>query len=217
MARARNLKPSFFTNDKLAELEPLARLLFQGLWCITDRAGRLEDRPKRIKAELLPYDDCNADALLTALHQHAFILRYVVGDNRYIQVINFSKHQNPHVKEQESTIPIPDLHSTDTVFDPDNPEQAGLIPDSLLLIPDSLHQSKKNGQARATRLSTDWKLPEEFKSWAIAAYPDLDPEHVVRMSLEFRDYWAAVPGANGRKLDWLATWRNRVRQKMGDT
>lgn len=28
---------------------------------------------------------------------------------------------------------------------------------------------------------------------------------------EFRDYWRGVPGSKGCKLDWSATWRNRVR------
>lgn len=28
----------------------------------------------------------------------------------------------------------------------------------------------------------------------------------------FRDYWAAQPGAKGRKADWDATWRNWVRR-----
>ena len=61
MARARNLKPSFFTNDKLAELHPLGRLLFAGLWTIADREGRLEDRPKRIKTDVsLPYITADA-------------------------------------------------------------------------------------------------------------------------------------------------------------
>ena len=54
--RARNIKPGFFKNDTLAELEFAARLLFIGLWGLADRAGRLEDRPKKIKAEVFPYD-----------------------------------------------------------------------------------------------------------------------------------------------------------------
>ena len=61
MARSRNIKPGFFLNDDLAECEPLARLLFAGLWCIADREGRLEDRPKRIKIEVLPYDNCDVN------------------------------------------------------------------------------------------------------------------------------------------------------------
>jgi len=36
----------------------LARLLYPGLWMLADREGRLEDRPLRIKAEILPYDTC---------------------------------------------------------------------------------------------------------------------------------------------------------------
>lgn len=135
MARARNIKPSFFTNDDLAEIDPLGRLLFIALWTMADREGRLEDRPRRIKAEALPYDDADVDALLDALHKHGFILRYVVSGNRYIQVCAFTKHQNPHVKEASSTIPAPDEHGASTVQDT---TQTGTSPaDSLLLIPDS--------------------------------------------------------------------------------
>lgn len=115
MARLRTLKPSFFTNDTLAEVDPLGRLLFQGLWCIADREGRLEDRPKRIKAEVLPYDDCNVDAMLDELARRDFITRYTAGEQRYIQVTNFGKHQTPHIKEAASTIPAPDKHGASTV------------------------------------------------------------------------------------------------------
>ncbi len=107
--RARNLKPSFFKNEALAECSPLARLLFAGLWCLADREGRLEDRPKRIRAELLPYDDGSVDDLLSELHDAGFILRYSVAVGRFIQVVNFTKHQYPHRKEQASTIPAPDM------------------------------------------------------------------------------------------------------------
>ena len=44
MARARLLKPGFFTNEDLCELPAFGRLLFAGLWTIADREGRLEDR-----------------------------------------------------------------------------------------------------------------------------------------------------------------------------
>jgi uncharacterized phage protein (TIGR02220 family) len=137
MARARNIKPSFFTNDTLAEVDPLGRLLFQGLWCIADREGRLEDRPKRIKAELLPYDNCDVDVLLADLNRLGFILRYSINGNRFIQVVNFAKHQNPHVKEAASQIPAPDEHSASTVQEAEIPEQAGLIPDSPIPLTDS--------------------------------------------------------------------------------
>ena len=65
MARSRNIKPGFFTNDILAEVDPLGRLLFVGLWTIADREGRVEYRPKQIKIKVLPYDDAPIDGLIT--------------------------------------------------------------------------------------------------------------------------------------------------------
>lgn len=115
MARSRNLKPGFFTNDLLAEIAPLGRLLFQGLWCHSDREGRLIDRPKKLKAEILPYDECDVNSLLNDLEKHGFIIRYVIDSIAYIQVVNFVKHQNPHIKEQASEIPAPDKHGASTV------------------------------------------------------------------------------------------------------
>lgn len=119
MTRARLLKPGFFLNEQLAELPYPARILFEALWCIADRAGRLDDRPKRIKHEALPYDDENVDDLLQKLHDGGFIVRYSVEGTRYIQVVNFSKHQSPHIHEAKSVIPAPgetpEEHSTSTV------------------------------------------------------------------------------------------------------
>lgn len=137
MARSRNLKPGFFKNETLAECSPLARILFAGLWCVADRSGRLEDRPKRIRAEVLPYDDGSVDDMLGELHRAGFILRYQVEEQRFIQVLNFAKHQNPHCREPASTIPAPDEHSACTVQEQD--EHRTGPADSLLLIPDSLN------------------------------------------------------------------------------
>jgi hypothetical protein len=107
MARLRTLKPGFFVNDELAALGPYAMLLFEGLWCHSDREGRLRDRPLRLKVEILPYFDVDADELLTALERACFIIRYDIDGVRYIQVINFRVHQSPHHKEAASIIPPP--------------------------------------------------------------------------------------------------------------
>lgn len=108
--RARNIKPGLYKNDALAECSLAARWLFTGLWCMADREGRLDDRPKRIKAEIFPYDDFDVDALLDELANtkdgnEPFIIRYEVDGLRYIQVVNFAKHQRPHSNEVESIIP----------------------------------------------------------------------------------------------------------------
>lgn len=105
MGRTRSIRPGFFLNEKLAEVNPLGRLLFAGLWTIADRRGRLEDRPRRIKAELLPYDDCDIDDLLNQLSTGGFIHRYIVNGERYIEIVNFEKHQHIPGSEAESILP----------------------------------------------------------------------------------------------------------------
>ena len=127
------MKPGFFKNEDLADLGPLTQVLFAGLWTLADRKGRLEDRPRRIKAEILPFYEADIEQLLSGLNASKFIQRYLVGGNKYIQIINFHKHQNPHIKETESTIPAPDLHCVST-------GNSGTSPaDSLLPLTDSLN------------------------------------------------------------------------------
>jgi len=244
MARARNIKPGFFTNDELAEVDPLGRLLFAGLWTIADREGRLEDRPKQIKAKILPFDSCNVDELLSALDKHGFIQRYTVDGKAYIQIVKWHKHQNPHVKEAASTIPAPDSapqeakevsvkNSASTVRrmvqEPEIPERAGLIPDSLNLIPDSGFPSEEAPRAqpepaeekprqpkdaRASRLPSDWKPSDKDIAYCREQRPELDPERVAE---NFRDYWHAKAGVDARKADWPATWRTWVRNERSQT
>ncbi|WP_139236722.1 hypothetical protein [Rugamonas rubra] len=115
---------------------------------LADREGRLEDRPKRIKGELLPYDSVDVEPLLIELELHGFILRYVVGSNRFIQICKFAEHQSPHVREQASAIPgpgealentskampsitkdVPSIALDDDMSPPRSPDS--LIPDSL--------------------------------------------------------------------------------------
>lgn len=50
MPRIRQVKPEFYLDDELAQCSRDARLLFPGLWILADRAGRLENRPAKIKA-----------------------------------------------------------------------------------------------------------------------------------------------------------------------
>lgn len=105
MARARNIKPGVMENEDLAELDPIARLLFIYLWMLADREGRLEDRPKKIKAKALAYDTVDADVLLNDLQACGFVARYEVDGKKYIQIVNFLKHQKPHSNETDSDLP----------------------------------------------------------------------------------------------------------------
>jgi hypothetical protein len=70
MPRARNIKPALFKNNVLAKEPHAVTLLFIGLWTLADKAGRLEDIPERVHAELFPYKrdvDLDVNRYLTVL------------------------------------------------------------------------------------------------------------------------------------------------------
>ena len=111
MARIRSIKPDFFLDDEITTLPYQARLAFIGLWCQADKKGRLEDKPRHLKAVIFPYDEIDMENTLERLSNHPktegqpFITRYETDGHKYIQVNNFTKHQRPHHTEQESKIP----------------------------------------------------------------------------------------------------------------
>lgn len=151
MARARNIKPKFFQNDELGELSPLARLLFIGLWTIADYKGCLEYRAKRIKTQLLPYDECSIEELASALDKSGFIAIYSVAGRMYIKILKFTEHQNPHKNERDSGSEIPDLSEKDCEIskltqDGSTRDKNGTAPAvSLLLNPVSLNPLPDSG------------------------------------------------------------------------
>ena len=151
MPRARNIKYSFFVNDDLAEIEPIGRLFFIGLWTIADYKGELEWRPKKIKAELLPYDNCDIKKIAINLDNSGFIRFYSDGNLIYLKIVNFCAHQNPHKNEREKGSSIPEYHETmrqaidlkGLTINRDNietnrDENGTARADSCILIPDSL-------------------------------------------------------------------------------
>jgi len=105
MARIRSIKPAFFTSDDICRCSLPARLLFLGLLTESDRRGRIEDRPPQLKRRLLPDDACDVDDLLWELADAGLVRRYEDSGLRIIQIVNFEKHQHPHPKEAESTLP----------------------------------------------------------------------------------------------------------------
>ena len=115
MARIRSIKPDFFTDDRLAECSFAARLFAIAILTVADREGRMEDRPRKLKAQLLPYDDLDVEALLRELVKIGYLIRYEVGGERYIAIPGFKRHQQPHIKESASTIPAPCSPSASTL------------------------------------------------------------------------------------------------------
>jgi len=105
--RTRDLKPGFFRNEALSELPALTRLLYQGLWLMADREGRLLDSIKVIEAEVFPYEKVNVERGLTQLAagDDPFIVRYQAQGKRCIWLPKFLANQRPHPHEVASQLP----------------------------------------------------------------------------------------------------------------
>lgn len=163
MARTRNIKPGFFHNEDLADCEPLARLLFAALWTIADREGRLEYRPRKIKVECLPYDTCDVAALVKQLSDRGFVSVYQIENSTFLQIVNFQKHQTPHVKEPASTIQAPDKHQTSTSR-AEAVSPLTLLPSSLTLNPSSVLRTEADASPeRPVDLKAElWKVGKAF-------------------------------------------------------
>ena len=178
MPRARNLKYAFFTNDELAEHEPIDRLFFQSLWCLADYKGDIVWRSKKIKALTLPYDNVDIDSIAINLDKSGFIRFYSDGDNIYLNVTNFLEHQNPHKNERDKGSDIPayseelrqliDLkglainpdksRSNHDKNETNRADSFNPIPDSFNPIPDSVKTKKDKHAALAEALCVDLAL-----------------------------------------------------------
>ena len=192
MARARNIKPGFFANEELVELPFHTRLLFIGLWTLCDRAGRMEDKPKRIKMALFPADNIDIFEALSSLEQSGFLLRYECNGERYIQVLAFDKHQNPHKDEKASTIPAPCSGGVDTLA-------IGLIPDSL--IPDSLIPDSKTTSGYSPEFEEAWlayprkgdtNKSASNKAWSARVKAGVDPKVMIDGVRRYAAYCKAM-------------------------
>jgi hypothetical protein len=106
--RSRNIKPGFFKNELLSTLPPSSRLLFAGLWLMSDRKGRLRYSLRAIKGELFAFHRASIGKWLKCLEDAKFIEIYDTETHgKCIQIVNFKNHQHPHINEPESTIPAP--------------------------------------------------------------------------------------------------------------
>lgn len=193
MARARNIKPGFFANESLVELPFSTRLLFIGLWTVADRAGRLEDRPKRIKMAVFPADDLDVDAALTELASAGFLIRYEASGAKFIQISAFDKHQHPHKDEKASIIPAPCGHGASPVLIPNS--QGGNPADSLILRLSDPLSSSPDGDVSPAKAVDD--VP------AVAAPPVCPHEQIIAA------FHAALP-SSPRVISWTDTRRKHL-------
>lgn len=108
MARIRAIKPEFWSSGQVMECSPLARLMFIGLWNFCDDAGRMVLSCKRIKAQIFPADDMDAEAIrrmIDDLSTNDLVYVYRVDGKEFLQVTGW--HHQKIDRPRKSDLPSP--------------------------------------------------------------------------------------------------------------
>lgn len=106
MARIRTIKPDFFRDEELQDLEAAnpgayVMLVYAGLWGHCDKAGTFEWRPRVLKLDILPFIDYDIERTLGILVAAKMIHRFSTGSKEYGHVPGFAKHQRISGKESQ--------------------------------------------------------------------------------------------------------------------
>ena len=110
MARIRTIKPSFWGDEKIAELSRDARLLFIGLMSMADDEGRFLASHQAIAGYVFP-NDANITPVklrkwMAEIEAQGIVTTYNGGRLKYGAIPGFSKHQRIS-HPQDSTLPPP--------------------------------------------------------------------------------------------------------------
>jgi hypothetical protein len=120
MPRIRTIKPEFWSDEKLAPLEPIDRLAFLGLISMADDFGRVHGNVKVIDAFVFPECSRTVRESLAKLSRMGRI-RYGKSSSgkQIIQIENWSRHQR--VDKPQTATALPKI----AVFDDEDIENTG--------------------------------------------------------------------------------------------
>lgn len=222
MARIRNIKPDFWTDEKLVELETWERLLFIGLWNFADDEGYMPYSPKRIKMQVFPGDSLEVSRGVQSLISIGAVELF---DSEYGQVLHVSKWS----KHQKVSNPSKSKYSTVDLAPLDGKPRKQAVPEQETLeVPlngteDSRELRKERERERGVIKDLSSK-PDEFDQW-YSRYPKKEAKEAARKAfvkarksvdlkalIEGADKYAAAMKDKDRQYVALpATWLNAGR------
>lgn len=104
--RIRSVKPDFFRDEKLSDLEiqhPALKpmLIFAGLWGVSDKSGVFLWSPRTLHLDILPLIRINLEKTLDLLECSGIVRRFEYEGKLYGHVVHFEKHQRISGKEAQ--------------------------------------------------------------------------------------------------------------------
>jgi len=217
--RIRSIIPKFYESDDIGAMDWHTRLVFIGLWSYADDNGVGRDSSALIAADLFPLDLsrdsretlARVAAALDTLAAGGQIVRYTRENKALYFVVKWDIYQRvdrpakPRYERPTST----DTEARPTLATPSRqPRETVATGEGEKGRRGEGNKARSADASRGMRLPDDFAITEPMRTWAKtnAPWADLD-----RDTDSFRDYWTAITGAKGVKKDWVATWRNWMR------
>ena len=149
--RYRTVKPDFWISEQISNLSFPARLLFIGLWCVSDRNGIFKNKNRSLKVQIFPFDDVDVDVLLQELCREMLIVLYEYENESLGYIPSFSKHQFLHKKEPSYNYPLPTM-SGQVMTSHDKSRKQYSIGSDLNLNPDLSLKEGVQGEFRPVKV-----------------------------------------------------------------
>jgi len=221
MARIRTIKPDFWTDEKIVELEFHERLLFIGLWNFADDQGYLDYSPRRIKMQIFPGDDVDISRALARLLEASLLEAFDGPTGIVLWITHWKRHQrvsNPALERyvradlrkraslDESSVALASPLEDSVVLGKGREGKGREFSSAEVASPPEDPAPEPTTRKRATQLPADWKPKEDHLEIAIDY--GLDPAFELR---KFRDHHEAK-GSTMKSWDAaFRTWLNNAK------
>lgn len=218
---------SFHSHPKVLAAEPAAL----GLWVVagTWSAANLTDGfvPEHVLPRLLPDSGELAESLVTC-----GLWRRAKGGYRFHDWGDYNPHSSDVKRERDAARERMRILRAKRKGTGQPPKRSGEQPPNVRAKfvtptrPDPTRSSSYEelqdappaspGPPKGSKADRGHPLPDDFTvTEAMAAWArEKAPLCGIDDHEAFCDYWRAVPGARGRKLDWEKTWRNWMRKEQ---
>lgn len=211
MARIRSIKPEFWTDEKIVELSPLARLLFIGMWNFADDQGRMVYSPKRLKLQILPADAADVAELVGEIRRESLVTVYDHEGVEYIQVNGFERHQKVDKRVPSKLPPPPNYAEPRRETPPEGKGvDQGMDQGGDSGAPATADADKPSRKKPLRPFPEDFALDEELAAYCRAKLPAINPKvifenfknHHLAKGTQFADWRAAFRTWVGNEVKW---------------
>lgn len=202
----RILRAGILDSDRIDQLDAASEVFYRRLMSIVDDHGLFDARPSLLRSKCYPVRKSVRETDIShwmAACQKAGLIALYTHDGK-----PFGKMLDTKWKvRSEPKFPLPTV-ANNCLQPPTNAPVVVVVDVSVDGVDASPPAPPPASDSQGKRLAKDWALPDDWKAWALTERPGLD---VATESAKFADYWHAKAGKDARKSDWLATWRNWVR------